>query len=155
MRAGCGAMRGTKDLRWLMVWVLCLLLGACAGGGVADTVSQAVDESISAVETARLAAAMDSSGQLTDAAASTAVDDALMELGQARTTVVQLSPGGEQDRDLRDAVLGDMDHCTSAMLAVAEALASEDGRLSLADAQDQLQSAGATLSDLKNRLGGP
>jgi hypothetical protein len=118
-------------------------------------VSQAVDEGISAVGTARLAAAMESSGQLTDAAASTAVDDALTELGKARTTVLQLSPAVQEDRDLRGATLTVMDHCATAITATAEALASSDEHPSLTEAEELLKSAAAALSDLKNRLGDP
>lgn len=153
MRAG-DASRRTDGFLLLPAVGLCLLLGACTGG-VPQTVSQAVDESISAVGTARLAATMDSSGQLTDAAASTALDDALMELGKARTTMVQLSPTGQEDRDLRDTALAVMDDCTMAMLATAEALSSENGRPSLAEPQNRLESAADALSKLKNRLGGP
>jgi hypothetical protein len=154
MRASGRASRITNGSLCVLALGLCLLLGACSGGGVPTTVLQAVDDGISAVGTARLATAMDSSGQLTDAAASTALVDALTELGKARTTVVQLSPAVQEDRELRGVALAAMDDCTSAMLAAAEALSSEDGHPSLADAQDRLESAGATLSDLKNRLGG-
>lgn len=154
MRADGGARRRTKGSLCLLAAGLCLLLVACTGGGVPQSVSQAVDESIAAVGTARLAAAMDSSGQLTDAAASTALDDALMELGNARTTLVKLSPTGQEDRDLRDGALAVMDDCISAMLATAEALSSGEGRPSLAEPQDRLESAAAALADLKNRLGG-
>jgi hypothetical protein len=154
MRAG-GASRRTNVSLCVLTVGLCLLLGACSGGGVPKSVSEAVDESISAVGTARLAAAMDSSGKLTDAAAATAVDDALRELGKARTTVVQLSPTVQEDRDLRGAVLTVMDDCTTAVLTTAEALSSEDGHHSLAEAEDRMGSAATALSKLKIRLGGP
>lgn len=92
---------------------------------------------------------------LTDAAASTAVDDALTELGKARTTLVQLSPAVQEDRDLRGAALTVKDDCTAAMTAAAEALASRDGRPSLTEAEGRMKSAAAALSDLRNQLGGP
>ncbi|MFF1383512.1 hypothetical protein ACFVWT_08105 [Arthrobacter sp. NPDC058288] len=117
--------------------------------------SDAVDKSLTAIGTARLASALNASGQLTDAAAATALDDALRELGTARTTVVNLSPTVQADRDLRGAALSAMDDCTSAMLAAAEALSSSDGRASLSETARRLESAAGALSELKIRSGRP
>lgn len=153
MSAG-GPRDRLTGLVWFPVVVLCLLLGACADG-IPRSVLQAVDATSSAVASARLAAALDSSGQLTEAAATTAVKDALVEVGQARATLVQLSPTSQTDRTLRAEALAVIEDCTSAMTAAAEALASDDRHPALTDAEGRMGSAAAVLSELRNRLGGP
>lgn len=140
--------------RALLTLAFSLLLGGCAAGGVPESVSQAVDESLSAVGTAHLAAAMDASGQLTDAAASTALEDARRELGNARTTVVELSPAAQEDRDLRGAALSVMNDCMAAVVAATESVSGADGAPTVTETDRLLESAADRLSELKKRLGG-
>jgi hypothetical protein len=141
--------------RALLPLAFSLLLGGCAaGGGVPESVSQAVDEGLSAVGTAHLAAAMDASGQLTDAAASTALEDARRELGNARTTVVELSPAAQEDRDLRGAALSVMNDCMAAVVAATESVSGADGAPTVTETDRLLESAADRLSELKKRLGG-
>jgi hypothetical protein len=129
------------------------LLAGCSGGGVRDSVTQALEESTSSVATARLAAELDASGKLSTAATSTALDDALKELGKARTIVVGLSTTVQKDRELRDEALAVMDNCVSAVAAAAEAVSSQDGRPSLSEGGGLMESAAARLSALQERLG--
>lgn len=155
MKVGSGTGTKRKRCLWLIALVGCFPLNACAAGAVSQTVSEAVDESLSAVGTARLAATMEASGQLTKAAAVTALDDALRELGTARKTVVELSPTVQADRDLRGTALAAMNDSASAMLATTESLSSNDGGPSLTETVARLETASAALSELKIRSGGP
>lgn len=132
------------------------MLGGCAGGAgsVRDAVSPAVDDSVSAVATARLALSLDSAGKLTTAATATALDDVLKELSSARSTVLGLSPAGQQDRDLRREVATVLDGCISAVITARDSVSSADGVLSLSDGEQQLASAADRLSGLESRVGG-
>ena len=114
----------------------------------------AVDDSVAAVATARLALTLDSAGQLTTAAAATALDDVLKELASARSTVLGLSPAGQQDRELRREAVTVLDGCISAVITARDAVSSEDGVPSLPDGEQQLASAADRLSGLKTRVGG-
>lgn len=129
-----------------------MLLAGCSGG-VRDAVSQAVDQGSASVATARLAAGLGASGKMTEAAASTALDDALKELATSRTAVVELSAPGQDDRRLRQDALAALDAAVSAVAEAANAAASHDGRPSAADADRLLVSAADRLSELKSRLG--
>ncbi|MGY2746597.1 hypothetical protein ACQCSU_01520 [Pseudarthrobacter sp. O4] len=97
---------------------------------------------------------MDASGQLTDVAASTALEDARQQLGKARTTVLELSPMVQEDRDVRGAALSVMNECMAAMVAVIESASGADGAPSIAETDSLLESAADRLSELKKRLGG-
>jgi nicotinamidase-related amidase len=105
--------------------------------------------------TAVLAVQLDTSGRLTSAATSTALDDALKELGTTRTTVLGLPATVRQDRAVRDETLAVLDDCVSAVSVATEAVSSEDGRPSMAETGALLESAAARLSGLESRLGSP
>lgn len=132
------------------------LLGGCAGpaGSVQDAVSGPVDNSVSAVATARIALNLDSAGQLPTAATATTLDDVLKELASARSTVLGLSPAGQQDRDLRREVVTVLDGCMAAVTTARDSVSSEDGVPSLSDGEQQLASAADRLSGLETRVGG-
>lgn len=133
-----------------------VVLGGCAGpaDSVQDAVSPAVDDSVSAVATARLALSLDSAGKLTTAATATALDDVLKELSSARSTVLGLSPAGRQDRDLRREAVTVLDGCMSAVITARDSVSSEDGAPSLPDGEQTLASAADRLSGLETRVGG-
>lgn len=152
IRKGRPAGRRRFLLVFLIVPACSMLLAGCTSG-LRDAVSQAVDESSASVATAGLAADLDASGKLTRAATSTALEDALKELGQTRTTVVELSATGQTERELRDEALAAMDECVYAVSAAADAVSSKDGRPSAAQGSRLLESAAARLSELKTRLG--
>ena len=115
--------------------------------------SPPVDDSVSAVATARLALSLDSAGKLPTAATATALDDVLKELASARNTVLGLSPAGQQDRDLRREVVTVLDGCMSAVTTARDSVSSQDGVPSLSDGEQQLASAADRLSGLETRVG--
>jgi hypothetical protein len=134
---------------------VCAALLAGCSGGIRDSTAQAVEEGASSMATAVLAVQLDTSGRLTSAATSTALDDALKELGTTRTTVLGLPATVQQDRAVRDETLAVLDDCVSAVSVATEAVSSEDGRPSMAEAGAVLESAAARLSGLESRLGSP
>jgi hypothetical protein len=133
-----------------------VFVGGCAGpaGGIQDTATSAVEDSASAVATARLALSLDSAGKLTAAATATALDDVLEELSSARSTVLGLSPAGQQDRDLRREVVAVLDGCISGVTTARDSVSTEDGVPSLQGGEQQLASAADRLSGLETRVGG-
>jgi hypothetical protein len=130
-----------------------VLLAGCSGGGLQDAVVQAVEQAASSVATARLAAELEDAGRLTPAAASTSLDDALKELGTARTNVLELSATVQDEREVRDEALAVMDECVAAVAATADAVSSHDGRPPLDEGRAALQSAAQQLADLERELG--
>jgi hypothetical protein len=143
--------------RLVAAWIACpVFLGGCAGGsgGVPDAVSSAVQDSASAVGTARLALSLDSAGKLTTAATATALEDVLKELSTARSSVLGLSPSRQQDRDLRREVVTVLDGCISGVTTARDSLSTGDGVPSLPEGEQQLASAADRLSDLETRVGG-
>jgi hypothetical protein len=133
----------------------CVALLAGCSGGIRDSTAQAVEEGSSSMATAVLAVDLDASGLLMSAATSTALDDALEELGTTRTTVLGLPATVQQDRAVRDEALAVLDDCVSAVSVATQVLSSEDGRPSMAEAGALLDSAAARLSSLESRLGSP
>jgi hypothetical protein len=131
------------------------LLAGCSGGGVQGSVVQAVEQGASSVATAQLAVDLDESGRLTSAATSTALDDALEELGKARTDVLELSATVHRDREMRDEALAVLDECVSAVSRTTEAVSSRDGQPAVVEGAAALESAAARLADLEIRWGIP
>jgi hypothetical protein len=130
--------------------VLTILTG-CSGTG--STISTAVEDSASAIATARLALSLDSAGKLTNAATSTTLDDALKELETSRDSVLKLSPASEEDRESVSEALNVLDACTSSLTTARDAVAG-DGAPSLSDGGQQLSEAADRLSRLGTKDGG-
>ena len=128
------------------------VLTGCSGG-TPGTISTAVQDSSSAVATARLALAQDMAGKLTRAATSTALDDALKELEASRSSVLKLSPGSKEDRAAIGQALAVLDTCATAMTTARDAVASGDGAPSLSDGESGLASAADRLSQLGAKEG--
>jgi len=128
-------------------------LTACAGG-VTDTVSTAVQDSSSAIATARLALSQDAAGKLTTAATSTTLDDALKELLTSRDTLLKLSPGTEEDRAAVQEALTVLDGCAAGLTTARDAVASADSAPSLATGDRELASAADRLAELTVKEGG-
>ena len=129
------------------------VLTSCSGG-VADTVSTAVEDSSSAIATARLALSQDAAGKLTTAATATALDDALKELQASRDSVLRLAPGTAEDRDAVQEALTVLDGCTIGLTTARDAVASDDGTPSLSEGDRELETAAGRLSELTEKEGG-
>jgi hypothetical protein len=154
METGRRAWTSRRMLPVALVVGCSVLLSGCSGG-VRDSTAQAVEEGSSSMATATLAVRLDVSGRLTPAATSTALDDALEELGKIRTDVLELPVTVQSERQLRDEALAVLDDCVSAVSVATQAIASRDGQPSLAQAGALLDSAAARLSGLESRLGSP
>ncbi|MGX1161999.1 hypothetical protein FBY31_3945 [Arthrobacter sp. SLBN-100] len=128
------------------------LLTGCSGTG--STISTAVEDSASAIATARLALSLDSAGKLTKAATSTALDDALKELETSRDSVLKLPTASEEDRESVHEALIVLDLCAAAMTTARNAVASGDGAPSISDGGQQLSEAADRLSRLIAKDGG-
>jgi hypothetical protein len=126
-------------------------LTAC--GGVAGTVATAVEDSASAIATARLALAQDSAGKLTRAATSTALEDALKELQASRNSVLKLEAATAGDRAARQEALAVLDGCAASLATAVDAVASGDGSPSLDDGGRELAAAADSLSRLAAKAG--
>ncbi|SKB99065.1 hypothetical protein SAMN05660473_03476 [Arthrobacter sp. 49Tsu3.1M3] len=155
-----GSQRSRTAFR--RAWLVCagvagaVLLSGCAGapGSVPDTVFTAVKDSSSAVATARLALGLDASGKLTMAATATTLDDSLKELETARTSLLQLSPTVQNDRDLRREALAVLDEGISGLTTAQDAVASTDGSPTIQDGDQLLKAAAGQMSALTAQLGG-
>jgi hypothetical protein len=128
------------------------VLTGCSGTG--GTISTAVEDTASAIGTARLALSLDSAGKLKKAATSTALDDAFKELSTSRNSVLKLSPASEEDRDSVSEALTVLDDCAAAITTARDAVASNDGAPSLSDGGQQLSEAADRLSQLSAKDGG-
>ncbi|MET4589885.1 hypothetical protein [Arthrobacter sp. 754] len=128
-------------------------LTSCSGG-VTGAVSTAVEDSSSAIATARLALRQDTDGKLTRAAASTALDDALKELLASRDTVLKLSPGTDEARATVQETLTVLDACAAGLTTARDSVASDDGAPSREDGSRELASAADRLSGLTATEGG-
>lgn len=147
----------------LMAAALAVLTGC---GGTAQTVATAVEDSSSAVATARLVLAQDRAGKITTAAASTALDDALKELQTSRSTVLKLAPANAADRVLHQEALDILDRCAAGFTAARHAISADDAGTppsggtapsavpSLEDADRALEAAGDALEQLGGKVGG-
>jgi hypothetical protein len=113
-----------------------------------------VKDSSSAVATARLALGLDASGKLTMAATATTLDDSLKELETARTSLLQLSPTVQNDRDLRREALAVLDEGISGLTTAQDAVASTDGSPTIQDGDQLLKAAAGQMSALTAQLGG-
>ena len=129
------------------------VLTAC-GGGVTESVSTAVQDSSSAIATARLALGQDAAGKLTTAATSTTLDDALKELQTSRDTVQKLSPGTAEDRAAVQEALTVLDGCAASLTTARNAVSGGDGAPSLADGDRELAAAADRLDQLTAKEGG-
>jgi hypothetical protein len=129
-------------------------LTSCSGGGITDAVSTALEDSSSAIATARLAVRQDSNGKLTAAATSTALDDALKELTASRDSVLRLAPSTPEDREAVQEALAVLDRCTAGLITARDAVASDDGTPSLSDGDRDLAAAAGRLSELTAKEGG-
>lgn len=113
-----------------------------------------MQDSSSAIATARLAIRQDSDGKLTRAATSTALDDALKELTASRDSVLRLAPSTAEDREAVLEALTVLDGCTAGLTTARDAVASDDGTPSLADGDRELRAAAGRLSELTAKGGG-
>jgi hypothetical protein len=143
-----------KPHRWgvLAAGLALAVLSGCSGTG--STISTAVEDSTSAIATARLALSLDSAGKLTRAATSTALDDALKELATSRNSVLKLSPASEGDRQSVQEALSVLDGCAAAMTTARDAVAGGEHAPSLSDGGQQLSEAADRLSQLGAKDGG-
>ncbi|MBT2596278.1 hypothetical protein [Arthrobacter sp. ISL-72] len=130
------------------------LLTACGAGGISDTVSTAAEDTASAIATARIATRLEMDGQLTRAATSTALDDALKEVQTSRDTVLRLAPSTAEDRQLREEALKVLDTSTAGLTTARDAVSSDDGGPSLSDGDRALAAAEEALNGLKTKAGG-
>jgi hypothetical protein len=152
-----GPERASSGSGLLAIWLAAsAVLTGCTGGpgSVQASVSTAVQDSSSAVATARLALGLEGAAKMTRAATSTTLDDALKELQTARNAVLRLSPTMQKDRDIRGEALSVLDGSISGVTTAREALSSEDGNPSRQDGEALLGSAADQLSALNTRLGG-
>lgn len=134
-------------------------------GGPAETVTTAVEDTSSAVATARLVLAQDMAGKITAAAASTALDDALKEMQTSRSTVLKLAPATAADRELQQEALSVLDRCAAGFTAARTALSADDAGTppsagtppaaapSAQDADRALETAEDALSRLGEKVG--
>jgi hypothetical protein len=130
-----------------------VFLTSCSGG-VTETVSTAVEDSSSAIATARLALGQNSAGKLATAATSTTLDDALKELLTSRDTMLKLSPSTAEDRAAVEQALTVLDGCAAGLTTARAAVSSDDGAPSLADGERELASAADRLDQLTAKEGG-
>jgi hypothetical protein len=112
-----------------------------------------VEDSATAIATARLALKLDSDGKLTAAATSTTLDDALKELQSSRDTVLRLAPSTPEDRTLRQEAVTVLDECAAGLTTARDAVASNDGAPSLPDGDRALESADNSLTELGKKVG--
>jgi uncharacterized phage infection (PIP) family protein YhgE len=113
-----------------------------------------VEDSSSAIATARLALSQITDGKLTQAATSTTLDDALKELQTSRDTVAKLSPATPEDRDAVAEVLDVLDGCAAGLTTARNAVASDDGTPAIADGSRELATAADRLAELSAKDGG-
>jgi hypothetical protein len=134
----------------------CLAALAVVSGcsGTTGTISTAVQDSSSAIATARLALSLDAAGKLTDAATATALDDALKELQTSRGSVLKLAPANDEDRDSVQEALTILDDCTAALTTARGAVASSTGTPTLTEGETRLAAAADRLSRLAAKEGG-
>jgi uncharacterized phage infection (PIP) family protein YhgE len=143
-------------------WLVCagvacaVLLNGCTGAAssIRDSASTALKDSSSAVATARLALGLDAAGKLTTAATATTLENSLKELETARTTLLQLSPAVQNDRDIRREALTALDDGVSGLTTAQDAVASNDGSPELKDGDEVLEAAAGRMSALMAQLGG-
>ncbi|MFF2246162.1 hypothetical protein ACFVTM_18520 [Arthrobacter sp. NPDC058130] len=103
----------------------CLLLAGCGSGGQ-ETLSKVVKDADSAVATARLALDLESSGQLTSAAATTALGDMVKDINSSAALPA---------------------------FTAQEAVDSTDGSPAAAEAERLLAASARDLEELSTRLG--
>jgi hypothetical protein len=129
--------------------------GAASGGtgAIKETVTTAVEDSSTAIATARLALKLDRDGKLTTAATSTTLDDALKELETSRDSVLRLAPTSPEGRSLRQETLTVLDGCAASLTTARDAVSSEDGTPSLADGDHELEAAETSLSAVSQKVG--
>ena len=154
MRTRSAIGRGAHRTPVLAACLAALAVLTSCSGGVADTVSTAVEDSSSAIATARLALSQDAAGKLTTAATATALDDALRELQASRDSVLRLAPSTADDRDAVQEALTVLDGCTAGLTTARDAVSSDDGTPSLSDGDRELETAAGRLSELTAKEGG-
>ena len=129
------------------------VLTSCSGS-TTESVSTAVQDSSSAVATARLALRQDMDGKLTRAATSTALDDGLKEVQTSRDTVLKLSPATQEDRDTQEQALEVLGRCAAGFTTARAALSTSDGGApSLADGDRELADGQDALDQLAQKVG--
>jgi hypothetical protein len=101
---------------------LALALAGCTS--LRSTVSDALDQAVSATGTAALAVALADDGRTPRPAADTALADALTELDDAATTLVDAGPAGPADSALRRDALAAIRGAADAVLAARDDLSA-------------------------------
>jgi hypothetical protein len=128
-------------------------LTGCSGG-VGASVSTAVQDSSSAVATARIALRQDMDGKLTQAATDTSLEDALKEVEASRSSVLKLSPATQEERVAQKQALDVLDQCAAGFATARAALAGNDGGSpSLSDGDKALADAQDALKQLEGTVG--
>ncbi len=117
-------------------------------GKITSTVDTALQDSSSAVATARLALELEQAGKLTHAATSTALDNALEELETSRKHVLQLAPETEETRAQVQEALEALDQSATSLTTARHAMSSTDQEPNRQQAQSQLDQAAKSLEAL-------
>ncbi|TQL63633.1 hypothetical protein FB461_0100 [Rarobacter faecitabidus] len=130
--------------------VMAMLMGACApvGQNAPDVIEESVSQAHGATATATLTIDLLEARRLTDAAAETAIGDALVSAHDAERSLAALAVTSEQDDARRQAALSAVQQATRAIVAASpavsevrgEAPATVVGRLRIAD--DALSTVG-------------
>ncbi|MCU1566508.1 MAG: hypothetical protein JWQ56_1445 [Pseudarthrobacter sp.] len=154
MRKQRATDRVTARKPLIAAWLAALAFLTSCSGGVSASVTTAVEDSSSAIATARLVLGQISAGKLTRAATSTTLDDALKELQTSRDTVARLAPRTGEDRTAVQEALAVLDGCASALATARNAVASADATPSLADGSEALETAADRLAALSAKDGG-
>lgn len=132
--------------------VLCLVLAGLLSGcaTVSAQLGDSVTQSISAVQTARLALATDQHGASTFGITATAITDSLKELSSAGQSATRLDVSSGSDAKSRQSTLALIRETTDAVNAARQALG---GHGSLHDARQRLDAAAKKLQAQSKRLG--
>jgi len=130
--------------------LLATILSGCATPR--EQLGASVTQSISAVQTARLAITLNEHGASTFAITSTALTDALSQLTDAAHAATELDLSGGRDSSARQATLALIRQSTDAVNAAREAM---NERRSLYEARTRLGELAETLTAEARRLGVP
>ncbi|MBM7502964.1 hypothetical protein ACFPER_05760 [Agromyces aurantiacus] len=118
-----------------------LLLTGCAS--TSDQVTDAVDQSVAALATARLALDLDAGERIFRTTSTTAVEDARREAVDAARTVGQLDAADETEAGRRAEALDALDDAVRSLDAAADALGGVgdlgDAAQRVADAEEALR----------------
>lgn len=136
-------------IRALAVAALVVLLAGCTS--VRSTVTDSLDQAVSATSTAALAVKLASSGHLLTPPADTALTDALTELDDAATALVDAGAAAAGESAARREALAAIRSATDAVLAARDDLSAgrdlTGDEAALRTARDALQELAAASGD--------